>query len=128
MGEKEFKQKRPGWELPIHQLMAKNGVTILFQGHDHVFARQQLDGVIYQTLAEPADPNYAIYFKDAYHSGDILPNSGRVRVTVAPDKVTVEYIRSWLPKDETDQHKDGEIAYRYSIPAISPATDKKSLP
>ena len=120
-GDWEFGQRRPGWQLPIHQLMATNGVTIFFQGHDHVFARQQLDGVVYQTLPEPADPNYAFSgWASDYRSGDILPNSGRARVTVAPDKVTVEYIRSWLPKDETDKHKNGEVSYHYSIPATHP--------
>jgi len=112
----EFAQRRPGWELPIHPLMAKNGVTIFFQGHDHVYVRQQLDGVVYQELPEPADPNYALYNQQAYRTGDALPNSGRVRVSVAPDKVTVEYVRSWLPKDVTDQHKDGEVAHRYTLP------------
>ena len=117
-GDWEFGQKRPGWELPIHQLMAKNGVTIFFQGHDHVFATQQLDGVVYQTLPEPADPNYAFsQWAADYRTGDALPNSGRVRVTVAPDKLTVEYIRSWLPKDETAQHKNGEVAFHYQIEA-----------
>lgn len=117
-GNWEFGQQRPGWELPIHPLMAKNGVTIFFQGHDHLFARQQLDGIVYQTLPEPADPSYAFAkWATAYRSGDVLPNSGRLRVTVGPDQVTVEYLRSWLPKDETDPHKDGEVAFRYSIPA-----------
>ncbi|MEI6690985.1 MAG: metallophosphoesterase [bacterium] len=41
----EFDKMRPGWELPIHQLMVKNKVTIFFQGHDHLFAKQELDGV-----------------------------------------------------------------------------------
>ena len=27
-GQSEFPQKRPNWEMPIHQLMARNGVTI----------------------------------------------------------------------------------------------------
>ena len=121
-GKREFEQKRPGWELPVHQLMVKNGVTIFFQGHDHIFARQQLDGIVYQTLAEPADPNYALYNKEAYRSGDILPNSGRVRITVAPEKVTVEYIRSWLPGDENELHKNGEVACSYSISPVSNCT------
>jgi hypothetical protein len=112
----QFNTMRPGWELPIHQLMAKNAVTIFFQGHDHLFAKQELDGVIYQTLPCPADPNYAMENSAAYQSGDILPNSGRVRVTVSPQKVTVEYIRSYRPEDETAEHKSGEIAYSYSIP------------
>jgi len=116
-GVDEFARRRPGWDLPIHQLMAKNGVTIFFQGHDHVFVRQQRDGVVYQTLPEPAEPNYALYNKDAYRSGDILPNSGRVRVTVSPEKVRVEYVSSRLPKDASPEHPDGEIACRYEIPA-----------
>jgi len=121
-GVDEFARRRPGWELPIHQLLARSGVTIFFQGHDHVFARQQLDGVVYQTLPEPADPSYTLYNKDAYRSGDVLPNSGRVRVTVSPQKVRVEYVRSYLPKDATPQHPDGEIALAYEIAASRPAS------
>jgi hypothetical protein len=46
-GVSAFAEKRPGWERPIHDLMVKTGVTILFQGHDHLYARQELDGVVY---------------------------------------------------------------------------------
>ena len=116
-GSDEFRQRRPGWEMPIHQLMVKHGVTIFFQGHDHVFARQELDGVIYQTLPEPADPNYALYFDDAYQSGDLRPNSGRVRVSVGPDQVRVEYVMSRLPADSSSAHPDGKVAFAYEIRA-----------
>ncbi len=116
-GTPGFKEKRPAWELPIHQLMVKYGVTIFFQGHDHIFARQVKDGVTYQTLPDPANPNYVFNNKDAYQSGDIFPGSGRVRVSVSPEKVCVEYIRSYLPKDATKEHPDGEIAFKYEIPA-----------
>lgn len=119
-GVDEFAKRRPGWEAPIHQLMAKSGVTIFFQGHDHIFVRQQLDGVTYQTLPEPADPNFELYNKEAYRSGDALPNSGRVRVRVAQEKVSVEYIRSRLPKDATAEHPDGEVAFRYEISGKEP--------
>ena len=101
--------------------MATNNVTIFFQGHDHVFARQQLDGVVYQTLPEPADPSYALYNKDAYRSGDVLPNSGRVRVSVSPQKVRVEYVRSYLPDDATAEHPNGEVAFVYEVAASRPA-------
>jgi hypothetical protein len=60
-GTWEFAEKRPGWRLPIHQLMVKNGVTIFFQGHDHLFARQELDGVIYQETPNPADNTYLAF-------------------------------------------------------------------
>jgi len=126
-GQWLFDKMRPGWEAPIHQLMAKNDVTIFFQGHDHIFVRQELDGVVYQTLPEPADPNYALYNHEAYRTGDALPNSGRVRVAVAPEKVSVEYVRSYLPADETAEHRDGEIAFRYEIPAKADAVESTTI-
>ena len=94
--------------MPIHDLMVKHGVTIFFQGHDHLFARQELDGVIYQTLPEPANPFYTTENADAYRSGTRLPNSGHVRVTVAPDGVVVNYIRSYLDKPD-------ELAFTYTV-------------
>lgn len=114
-GEWEFDKKRPGWELPIHQLMAKYGVTIFFQGHDHVFARQQKDGVVYQETPNPADQSYTAYNRDAYRSGDVLPNSGYLRVTVSPANVKVDYVRSCLPQDETPDQKNGEVAFSYTV-------------
>jgi len=116
-GDDEFRQKRPGWELPIHQLMVRNGVTIFFQGHDHIFARQQKDGVVYQTLPDPADSGYTLNNREAYRSGDIFPGSGRVRVAVSAEKVRVEYVRSVLPKDATSGHPDGEIVFAYDVPS-----------
>lgn len=99
---------RPGWEKTIQQLMVENHVTIFFQGHDHIFARQELDGVIYQTLPEPANPYYTYENQDSYKSGDIFPNSGHVRVTVSTDGVTVDYIRSFLDKSD-------ELAFSYTL-------------
>lgn len=99
---------RPGWEATIHQLFVENGVTIFFQGHDHLFARQELDGVIYQTLPEPANPNATIENQAAYQSGDLYPNSGHVRVTVSPEGVEVSYVRSFLDRPE-------EVAFSYTI-------------
>jgi hypothetical protein len=113
-GTWEFEEKRPGWALPIHQVMVKNGVTIFFQGHDHLFARQELDGVVYQEAPNPADSTYQAFNRQAYRSGDILPNSGHLRVTVSPSEVKVDYIRAFLPSDETEDHKNGDIAFSYS--------------
>jgi Calcineurin-like phosphoesterase len=115
----EFDKKRPGWDMPIHQLMVKYGVSIFFQGHDHVFVRQEKDGVIYQETPNPAspflvDPNNGGW-QDAYKSGDFLPPSGHLKVTVTPETTKVEYIRAWLPKDETADHKNDEVAFTYSV-------------
>jgi hypothetical protein len=96
------------WDKTIHQLMVDSGITIFFQGHDHIFVKQELDGVIYQSLPEPANPNYSWENEDAYESGDKFPNSGHVRVTVAPDGVTVDYVRSYLDKPD-------ELAFTYTV-------------
>ena len=111
-----FSANRPNWASTIHQLMVANKVTIFFQGHDHIWARQQLDGVTYQTLPEPADPFYTLYNSDAFLSGDKYPNTGYTRVTVSPAAVRVEYIRTWLPKDEGAGKTSGTAAFRYTIP------------
>jgi hypothetical protein len=103
---------RGEWGTKIHGLFVKTGVTIFFQGHDHLFARQELDGVIYQTCPNPADNTYTAFNRDAYRSGDLLPNSGHVRVTVAPEKVRVDYVRSFLPGEGTN----GGVAFTYTIP------------
>jgi len=116
-GESEFARQRPGWELPVHQLMMKHGVTIFFQGHDHLFCRQERDGIVYQEVPMPADQGYMTYNEDRYQSGVKLPNSGHLRVTVSPEQVRVDYVRSYLPKDETAQYKTGEIAHSYIIKA-----------
>jgi len=114
-GEFLFAKYRPGWELPIHQLMVKTGVTIFFQGHDHLFARQEKDGVVYQEVPNPADATYQAFNREAYRSGDILPDSGHLRVTVAPDQVRVDYVRAWLPKDETGDNRNGVVAFSYVV-------------
>ncbi len=81
--------------------MVKHGVTIFFQGHDHLFVRQQRDGIVYQEVPMPADQGYVAYNEDRYESGINLANSGHLRVTVSPAEVKVDYVRCYLPKDET---------------------------
>jgi hypothetical protein len=113
-----FDKKRPGWEKPIHKLMADANVTVFFHGHDHFFAKQQLESVIYQLVPQPSHTN----LKNAgqaesygYTSGDILPNSGHLRVTVSESKVTVDYVRSYLAENETGNRKNGQVDYSYII-------------
>lgn len=114
-GVSEFAAKRPGWELPIHALMAKHKVNIFFQGHDHLYCRQEKDGVVYQELPMPSDYTYAALNDERYPAGTKLPNSGYVRVTVSPAEAKVEYIRTYLPKDEAADRKSGTVAHSYSV-------------
>lgn len=115
-GVSYFAIQRSTWPSPIHQLFVNNGVTIFFQGHDHIWVHQRIDGVTYQTLSEPADPNYSLFNSDAYLSGDKFPNSGYTRVTVAPTGVKVDYVRTYLPKDEGPGKTSGTTVFSYSIP------------
>ncbi|MCX7029339.1 MAG: metallophosphoesterase [Spirochaetes bacterium] len=116
-GRNEFAARRPGWELPIHQLMVKHKVTVFVQGHDHLFACELLDGVVYLTLPEPADPDYVLYDSGAFPNADTVQNSGRIRFTVGPARVVVEYFREWLPGDRPSAASSGRPAYSFTIPA-----------
>jgi Calcineurin-like phosphoesterase len=111
-----FTQNRPDWVYPIHHLLVKNNVSIFFQGHDHIWVHQKLDGVTYQTLPEPADPFYALYNSDAYLTGERFPNSGYTRVSVSPTQVKVEYVRTYLQADEGPGKVSGQSVFSYTIP------------
>jgi len=116
-----FNTNRPRWAEPIHELMVSNHVTIFFQAHDHLYAHQQLDGVTYQGLPNPADNTYTAFNADAYLSGDIFPNAGYNRVTVGPSSVKVEYVREWLPQDASATQVSGSVRFGYTIPAAATA-------
>src|SRR6185436_4610710 len=95
-----FDSRRPGWPMPVHQLLVTNHVTAFFHGHDHEFAYEKRDGVIYQAVPMAADVSYGLGFQE-YHETDpyairVLPNSGHLRVTVSPSQVTVDYVRTFL--------------------------------
>jgi hypothetical protein len=115
-----FTKNRPNFAKPIHQLFKDNGVNIFFQGHDHVFAHEVLDGVTYQALPMAADSTYEIGMlanADAYLS-DTIAGTGHLRVSVDYDCVKVDFVRTYLPKDTLDgKHKNGEIAFSYTVGA-----------
>jgi hypothetical protein len=98
--------------------MRDTGVTIFFQGHDHLYARQELDGIIYQSCPNPADPTFTAFNREAYKSGDIFSNSGHLRVTVTGSSEAtckVEYIRAARPGDESAHGKNGTIVHEYTL-------------
>jgi|GEM_PF-807140 len=112
-----FDVKRPGWSHgPVHDILVNEGVDIFFHGHDHCFAKQDLDGVVYQTCPVPWDPDYSSGFLEdgGYTHGVLHENSGHLRVTVYPDGVKVDYVRSVLPGDEPIMD-DGVPVYNRDI-------------
>ena len=112
-----FAAKRPGWDMPIHPLLRANKVSVVFHGHDHFYAYQQLDGVVYQECPQPGTPNFTTGSqKDgAYTLGTILPNSGHLRLTVSPENTKVEYVRAALPTQETATLHNRDVAHTYTI-------------
>ena len=69
----------------------KHKVSIFFQGHDHIFVTQERDGLIYQSMPNPADDTFSLFNDTAYKSGIKAPNSGHVRVSVTPTAAKVDY-------------------------------------
>lgn len=114
-GEPSFSQMRPPWNLPIHQLMVKHKVSVSFQGHDHLYCQQERDGVVYKELPMPSDHGYVAYNEDHYLEGRKLPSSGYLRISIGPQETKVEYVRSYLPEDETAPRWQGEVAHSYSV-------------
>lgn len=112
-----FDANRPGWQKPIHQLMVENGGNIFFHGHDHLYAKQELDGVIYQETPQPSLKNYTSTSSTAYGylNGVILPNRGYLLVSVSDTAAKVEYYRTYLPSEENGTRHNGDISHSYTI-------------
>jgi hypothetical protein len=90
-----FTGKRPGWgNVPIHQMMVANGVNAFFYGHDHLYACQMRDGVIYQAVPSPGLSGSGLqsYYQNDPYTLKLLPSPGHLRITVAPSQATVDYV------------------------------------
>jgi len=114
-GKTTFAEQRPTWEMPIHDLFVKAGVNIFFQGHDHIFVHQERDGVVYQSMPNPADDTFSMFNSDAYLSGTQAPNTGHVLVNVSPTGVKVDYFLTARPQDTG--RKNLQIAHTYKLGA-----------
>ncbi len=121
------------WTVPVHQLLVNNHVTAFFHGHDHEYAHEQRDGVVYQEVPMAADATYGYGFQqytvDGVYTLKVLPNSGHLRVTVDPiNGVTVQYVRASLA---AAGGTNGAIADSYNIPVPgnsgSPAVSSLAL-
>lgn len=86
----------------VHEMMREFGVQIFFFGHDHVFLDEVVDGIHYALPGSCGAPwkfgpevtGYKRYWSD----------SGHARLTVRPDRATVEYI-----------DREGRPLHRFSV-------------
>ena len=112
---------RPGWgEDTVHDLMVDNCVSTVFHGHDHQYAYESRDGVIY-TAAPSASftGNFNGYTVGTGGRGGetIYANSasqqpGYIKLTVGPTQATVAYM----------QTAGTSATHTYTVPACSDTT------
>jgi hypothetical protein len=115
-GSEGFKENRPGWEMPLHQLFVKHGVNIVFHGHDHLFVKEELDGIIYQEVPQPGHPMGGTRSAEEYgYSGIILGSSGHLRVTLSESEAKVDYVRSIVPGVTNADLDNGAIQNSYKV-------------
>ena len=119
-GTPGFATNRPGWYKPIKELLTENKVTTFFHGHDHFFGKQEKDCLVYQETPQPSHSSttangvsYAAGY--GYLEGTILPNTGHIRVTVSPNGVLTEYVRTYLPVSENATRHNKDVSSSYFI-------------
>lgn len=130
-----FDTNRPGWGKSIHQVFLDTGVDIFFQGHDHLFAKEDVGGnsgttiatpyqnatntVVYQEVPMPSDITYTIGYTanaSAYPNGNAMDGTGHIRVNVTPSCVTVDYVKAFIPGTAgSEGHTNREVAFSYSL-------------
>lgn len=111
-GSPGFASKRPGWPMPIHDLLVAHQVSAVFHGHDHLYVHQERDGIAYQEVPQPSfarEGATGSASEYGYASGTLLASSGHVRVTVVSTKAKVEYVKSRLTG------KTAEVVDQYLI-------------
>ncbi|QEG38188.1 metallophosphoesterase [Roseimaritima ulvae] len=116
-GEDEFQKNRPGRDKPIHQMLVDHGVSVVFHGHDHMFIKQDLDGIVYQLVPQPGHPRSGTKSAQEYGylGGEIQGSSGHVRVRVSGDSARVDYVRAYLPAAERGRNRNGDVSYSYML-------------
>lgn len=111
-----FAAHRPGWEKPIHDLLVQYKVNAVLHGHDHVFVKQMMDGIVYQVLPQPGSQRYGntnSATEYGYKSGVIMNAPGYLRIMVKGNTAKVDYLQTSIDTD----HKNGEILHSYLISA-----------
>lgn len=116
-----FDTRRPGWQKPVHQLFVDHGVNIWFHGHDHLYAREVVDGVIYQAVPQPSTARYQgpdlarEYGYLATPGATAFVTPGHLRISVSPAEVRVAYLRSVAPGQETATLQNQAVVTEYAV-------------
>jgi hypothetical protein len=129
-GRDTFAAHRPGWPAPIHDVLVRNGVSVVFHGHDHFYATQERDGIVYQLVPQPGhvradDTRSAAEY--GYKGGVIQGPSGIMRVSVSSTEANVEYVRAYPANVERGERKTGAVTHRYTVtPPAAPTASSSA--
>lgn len=136
-GTEGFAEHRPGWTMPIHDLLVKHHVSAVFHGHDHLYVHSERDGVTYQCVPQPGNPLGGTRSAEeyGYTSGKTLGSPGHMRIRVGPERTTIEFIRSSVgdaaPNDgrqRSDRSRRGTPGEREANAAVVDSYELKPAP
>jgi hypothetical protein len=96
---------------PIEQILVNNHVTAFFHGHDHQYAYEVRDGIVFQSLpAAGFSGNGFNSYSLGTYTLKVLPSPGDLRVIVSPSNVTVDYVLC-----DPGKADNGQVVYSYTI-------------
>jgi len=95
-GQNTFSENRPNMTMPVHDLLVKYGVTAVFHGHDHFYAREELDGIQYILVSQPGTsrPKVVTSVEKGYTTGVILPSAGFLNVMISGGEASISYCKT----------------------------------
>ncbi|MCH7720350.1 MAG: metallophosphoesterase [Planctomycetes bacterium] len=123
------KYARIGEQARITDLMKRTGAQCVFYGHDHIFAHQKAEGIHFVCCGRPTYLNPQWWstpaWKEAYgntakrNPNDFHAAIGYTRLTVSPQAVHVEYIRTGTDRTgkENVTTPEGQVVDRFPISA-----------
>lgn len=104
----EWATKRTGWgDDPIHDILVANHVSAFIHGHDHQYAYEKRDGVVYLSMPSAgfSGSGFNIYQTGSGYTIQAQPSPGHVRVHVTPSVATFDYIAT----------TGGDVSYSFEI-------------
>lgn len=118
---------RVGEQARVTDLMLRHGARFFLYGHDHVFAHQQAEGLHFVCCGRPTflqpdwwrTPGWHEAYGDvgARNPHDFHGAIGYTRLSVAPTRVQVEYVRSGTDATlcENTSVAEGEVTHAFAV-------------
>ncbi|WP_305768448.1 metallophosphoesterase family protein [Candidatus Epulonipiscium viviparus] len=93
-GEEEFKEYRPDFAMPIHSLLVEHQVDAVFHGHDHLYAVEEKDDVLYVAVPQPGTERKTTRgaVEKGYFGDVIYPSAGFINLLISEDAVVGQYL------------------------------------